>query len=544
MNYILLFRGAGGTLFARINGIDINVPFNEDTFILPYGKGQINIDNRTGEQIYYVYQDNNETVFKLTLQSQQVFVKSGGGGGGIKGINVQEEGIPIGQKTTFNFTGAGVTATNVGGGQVNVDIPAGGGGTACADNGLHIDATSGCVYLGGSLVEDTIIDFDGFDLTFDFNGGNFNLQNVPVSVAPTSFLTLDAGGNIQVNPTGAGNGMFWALDGNTNGIERYIGTNDTFDFPIYTDGTEKMRVLTTGEVGINTTLPLANLHVVSTGLTQIGFLVDVPKAPVPSPAALPTEVNNAFRVNEYGMVMIGVVNVNDSMLEIRGYYAATETTQYLVAVKDNNLNGVFHLRGDGAATFNWHNVTGNLGILAKTQNVNINAINYSETVLYDNNANLNIFTTDTQGAGVGGTIAIGGRYGSASNQFYGFGMIRGAKENGIDLDGDGYLQFSVVKQGVGTIDAMRISSNGNIGIGTSSFGTNAATVLAIASGTAPTTFPAGMIQIFSIDDLAGNATLGLGTEETVTVGAAAQTAYLPVLLNLGGVLTEYKLLLG
>lgn len=53
-----------------------------------------------------------------------------------------------------------------------------------------------------------------------------------------------------------------------------------------------------------------------------------------------------------------------------------------------------------------------------------------------------------------------------------------------------------------------------------------------------------MIQIFSVDDLAGNATLGLGTAETVTVGAAAQTAYLPVLVNVAGVLTEMKLLLG
>ena len=57
-----------------------------------------------------------------------------------------------------------------------------------------------------------------------------------------------------------GNGD-WKLDGNSNGAERYIGTNDNFDFPIHTNGTEKMRVTTGGSVGIGTTSPTQRLHV-------------------------------------------------------------------------------------------------------------------------------------------------------------------------------------------------------------------------------------------------------------------------------------------
>lgn len=232
----------------------------------------INYDKNLGYQIVRIPTTDNIPTYQLRQPAQQVIaMRGGGGGGGIKGINVQEEGVPIGIKATFNFIGLGATATNVGGGVVEIDIP---GGIACADNGLNI-GIGGCVELGGTLFHNTIIDFDGFDLTFDFNGGNFNFQNVPVSVAPTSFLTLDAGGNIQANPTGAGNGMFWALDGNTNGIERYIGTNDTFDFPIYTDGTEKMRVLTTGQVGIGTSTPNAAvmLEVVGSIYANTGLLV-------------------------------------------------------------------------------------------------------------------------------------------------------------------------------------------------------------------------------------------------------------------------------
>lgn len=47
----------------------------------------------------------------------------------------------------------------------------------------------------------------------------------------------------------------WLLDGNTNGSEKYIGTNDTYDFPIWTDGNEVARFTTTGALGLGTTTP-------------------------------------------------------------------------------------------------------------------------------------------------------------------------------------------------------------------------------------------------------------------------------------------------
>jgi len=43
---------------------------------------------------------------------------------------------------------------------------------------------------------------------------------------------------------------------------------------------------------------------------------------------------------------------------------------------------------------------------------------------------------------------------------------------------------------------MTIDSGGNVGIGTSTFGTNAETALAIAEGVTPTTSPAGMVQLY------------------------------------------------
>jgi len=58
---------------------------------------------------------------------------------------------------------------------------------------------------------------------------------------------------------------------------------------------------------------------------------------------------------------------------------------------------------------------------------------------------------------------------------------------------------------------------GNVGIGTTTFGTSAAKVLAIGSGTAPTTSPANAVQLWSADLAggAGTAALHLRTEDDV-----------------------------
>lgn len=68
----------------------------------------------------------------------------------------------------------------------------------------------------------------------------------------TSWQRFDTGNNMGD----------WKLDGNNNGALRSIGTNDNFDFPIETNGTERMRVTTGGNVGIGTSTPAAKLHIV------------------------------------------------------------------------------------------------------------------------------------------------------------------------------------------------------------------------------------------------------------------------------------------
>ena len=63
----------------------------------------------------------------------------------------------------------------------------------------------------------------------------------------------------------------------------------------------------------------------------------------------------------------------------------------------------------------------------------------------------------------------------------------------------------------------RIDSSGNVGIGTGTFGTSAVTVIGIANGTAPTTSPAGMGQLY----VEGGALKYRGSSGTVTTIANA-----------------------
>lgn len=48
----------------------------------------------------------------------------------------------------------------------------------------------------------------------------------------------------------------WIQDGNNNGTLKAIGTNDAFDLPITTNGVEKMRVTSAGQVLVNTKNPM------------------------------------------------------------------------------------------------------------------------------------------------------------------------------------------------------------------------------------------------------------------------------------------------
>ncbi|GBD07662.1 hypothetical protein HRbin21_01493 [bacterium HR21] len=87
------------------------------------------------------------------------------------------------------------------------------------------------------------------------------LEQVPVA-ADDDVLTVNSGGDVRKRSlSGAISGMAWLLGGNTLTSEQALGTLSGHDLPIYTAGSERMRITTSGNVGIGTASPGERLDV-------------------------------------------------------------------------------------------------------------------------------------------------------------------------------------------------------------------------------------------------------------------------------------------
>jgi hypothetical protein len=90
--------------------------------------------------------------------------------------------------------------------------------------------------------------------------------------------------------------------------------------------------------------------------------------------------------------------------------------------------------------------------------------------------------------------------------------------------------------GTNTAERMHLDGNGNLGLGTSSFGTNAVTVFGIKTGTAPTTGPADTVQFYSSDNSAGNTIPSFYCEgsEVIATGQADSASSVRVRMRING----------
>lgn len=133
----------------------------------------------------------------------------GGGGGGT--IDIEDEGSLILAASTLNFTGAGVTATDLGGGVAGIAIPGGGGSGATVLGYGFGNTSSGAIDISGGAV------VPGLTTTFSLAGAKDVLVTMGVIFTRTG-VDGNARFTMRINGTayGAGQAPYGAYEGEAN----------------------------------------------------------------------------------------------------------------------------------------------------------------------------------------------------------------------------------------------------------------------------------------------------------------------------------------
>jgi len=197
----------------------------------------------------------------------------------------------------------------------------------------------------------------------------------------------------------------------------------------------------------------------------------------------------------FAPVIVGAVNTNISGFGTKDFYVATRTGTSDVAPLER-----YRIDSTGVATWS---VAGSTAMTLNSTGLAIGGAALAKFTAYSttNGDTLAVFRC----TGTGTQRAL---YISADNST---GVVS------LDASGAaaGSLQFKS-----GATNTMLIDTSGNVGVGVSTFGTSAAKVLAIATGTEPTTGPAGTVQLFTSTRSASNTIPAIFTEGSGVTNAA------------------------
>jgi hypothetical protein len=250
----------------------------------------------------------------------------------------------------------------------------------------------------------------------------------------TSSPTFGSGDGVEIQRAGiatlrienssASNSFELYADSAANGIN--LRGRDSSPLVFWTANTERMRLDSSGNLGIGTTSPASRLH-----------------------------VNNATGIITYATI--------------------------------GNINGGTQVGADAAGA----------SVLSSFA---VNAIRFGqqssttfvETMRLDSSGNLGIGTASpaTRIHAERSTDGVIGTFRGTSNAQYLVGIASGVVTH------DASNGSAIHTWQTNGTERARLDNLGNLGIGTTSFGTSAATVLGIANGTAPTSSPAGMGQLY------------------------------------------------
>jgi hypothetical protein len=325
---------------------------------------------------------------------------------------------------------------------------------------------------------------------------------IDLQVGGTTRFDVDKNGQVEIS---AGTALLPSLStlGDTN-TGMWFPAADTIAFS--EGGAEVMRIDSSGRVGIGTSAATTLLSV--NGIASFGAgAVATPSIaafgdlntgmwfPAADTIAWSTAGSERLRISSGGNVGIGVGGTPTQLFEVIG-------------------GNIRLARTSGNPAY----------IIESTQ-----ASGYAPTIAAYRRTGAG--STATPNASIVGEIRFDGL--DANNAYAGFATI--VAQIGTNAAGGAptNIIFQTAPSGAGPTERIRIDSSGNVGIGTTSFGTSAAKVLGLGNATAPSTGPADTIQIYSTDLSAGNTMLSLYTEGTVvnTNIVAATTHRIAIRVN-------------
>jgi len=310
---------------------------------------------------------NTITFTKGDTTTFAITVNTGSGG---SAISVQDEGTILGTATSFNFNGAGVTAT-LSAGTASVTIPGGGGSI---DTGSF--ATTGSNTFTG-------------DQTFIDNAGNFfTISDVSGSMLLVGKSYTSASAHLSASvPSPSGSFVNLIFKANNNTPDTIIsGSNNIFTNPNAPTAGFKRYVGGSGNIYPGTAWPLISGSMAfSPAMNRnIGNSIITMRGPVSS---------SAWTINDNvipGTINIGNSAANNAEKLVSGLTLSTNTIQGTLNVVANQVNLT------SSATINTNIIGG-----AATLNLNSSSATFSNNIVADNGFTFtNNYYTNSVGQGL------------------------------------------------------------------------------------------------------------------------------------------------
>ena len=318
-----------------------------------------------------------------------------------------------------------------------------------AQKQVHV-GTGVSVKAGGINVTAGITTVQDLQATTLSTSGNITIAgqgaftgNLDVN-SDTSKLKLGAGDDFQLYHNGSSNNIF-TNNGNIN-----LNTTDAAAITFSTNGSERVRFHSGGNVGINEDTPDRLLHITHTQYPYIRTTLN----------DTTVSTGDVFGAWEFESLdsstgSAGVVGKIDCVASAG--FDGTSTNGGAVRIHTSGTNSISLLERVRITQTGDVNIG---GLLTQTDSrVHIQDVN---RVLQEGTLTLSSATTTDGAANNGSTLRFHGHDGSSERYQ---ASIRGAKENGTSGNYAGYLAFNTRPNGTGMVERMRITSEGAIGVG-------------------------------------------------------------------------------